>query len=117
MCTLAAAERAALAEEFARAGRELSGEPRVVCHRDYHSRNLMVHDGRLGVIDFQDARLGPDTYDLVSLLRDSYVELEPDRGRGAGCAVPDAGPGTAGLRRRRRRGFASASTRWPSSAT
>ena len=38
----------------------------------------MVLDGRLGVIDFQDARLGPDTYDLVSLLRDSYVGLEPD---------------------------------------
>ena len=56
---------------------ELSGEPRVVCHRDYHSRNLMVRDGRLAVIDFQDARLGPDTYDLASLLRDSYVGLEP----------------------------------------
>jgi aminoglycoside/choline kinase family phosphotransferase len=37
----------------------------------------MLHDGRLYVIDFQDARLGPDTYDLASLLRDSYVEL-PD---------------------------------------
>jgi aminoglycoside/choline kinase family phosphotransferase len=54
---------------------ELAVEPRVVCHRDYHSRNLMVRDGRLVVIDFQDARMGPDTYDLVSLLRDSYVEL------------------------------------------
>jgi aminoglycoside/choline kinase family phosphotransferase len=54
---------------------ELAAEPRVVCHRDYHSRNLMVRDGRLVVIDFQDARMGPDTYDLVSLLRDSYVEL------------------------------------------
>ena len=44
-------------------------------HRDYHSRNLMLHDGRLYVIDFQDARMGPDTYDLASLLRDSYVDL------------------------------------------
>ena len=35
----------------------------------------MLHDGRLYLIDFQDARLGPDTYDLVSLLRDSYVDL------------------------------------------
>jgi aminoglycoside/choline kinase family phosphotransferase len=57
---------------------ELAAEPRVLCHRDYHSRNLMLHDGRLCIIDFQDARMGPDTYDLVSLLRDSYVDL-PDR--------------------------------------
>lgn len=54
---------------------ELAAEPRVLCHRDYHSRNLMLHADRLYVIDFQDARLGPDTYDLVSLLRDSYVDL------------------------------------------
>lgn len=54
---------------------ELSAEPRVLCHRDYHSRNLMVSGGQLYVIDFQDARMGPDTYDLVSLLRDSYVDL------------------------------------------
>src|SRR5262249_32023540 len=49
--------------------------PRVLCHRDYHSRNLMLHDGSLYIIDFQDARMGPDTYDLVSLLRDSYVDF------------------------------------------
>ena len=54
---------------------ELAAEPRVLCHRDYHSRNLMLHDGQLYIIDFQDARMGPDTYDLVSLLRDSYVDL------------------------------------------
>ena len=53
---------------------ELAGEPRVLCHRDYHSRNLMLHDRRLYIIDFQDARMGPDTYDLASLLRDSYVD-------------------------------------------
>ncbi len=53
----------------------LAAEPRVVCHRDYHSRNLMVHGERLYMIDFQDARLGPDTYDLASLLRDSYVDI------------------------------------------
>ena len=75
--TLSTTERGALAEEFVRLATELSEEPRVVCHRDYHSRNLMVRGGRLAVIDFQDARLGPDTYDLVSLLRDSYVGLEP----------------------------------------
>lgn len=68
--------RAALAEEFSRIAEELVGEPRVLCHRDFHSRNLMLHRDRLVVIDFQDARLGPATYDLVSLLRDSYVELD-----------------------------------------
>ena len=58
---------------------ELAGEPRVLCHRDYHSRNLMLHDRRLYIIDFQDARMGPDTYDLASLLRDSYVDLPEER--------------------------------------
>ena len=65
----------ALREEFAALVDELASETRVLCHRDYHSRNLMVHEDRLFIIDFQDARMGPDTYDLVSLLRDSYVDL------------------------------------------
>jgi N-acetylmuramate 1-kinase len=73
--SLAAAERTALAEEWSAIAGELSTEPRVLCHRDYHSRNLMLHDDRLYIIDFQDARMGPDTYDLVSLLRDSYVDI------------------------------------------
>jgi aminoglycoside/choline kinase family phosphotransferase len=72
---LSDAERQALAVEWSAIASELAAEPRVLCHRDYHSRNLMLHDGRLYLIDFQDARLGPDTYDLVSLLRDSYVDL------------------------------------------
>ena len=72
---LSAVERTALAEEWRAIVDELSAEPRVLCHRDYHSRNLMVKDGRLHLIDFQDARLGPDTYDLASLLRDSYVDI------------------------------------------
>lgn len=55
--------------------RELAAEPRALCHRDFHSRNLMVRDDTLYLIDFQDARLGPDTYDLASLLRDSYVDV------------------------------------------
>jgi aminoglycoside/choline kinase family phosphotransferase len=71
----AARERDALRAEFANLVDELAGEPRVLCHRDYHSRNLMWRDERLCIIDFQDARLGPDTYDLASLLRDSYVDL------------------------------------------
>jgi N-acetylmuramate 1-kinase len=72
---LADAERTALAEEWAAIVRELAAEPRVLCHRDYHSRNLMLCDGSLYIIDFQDARMGPDTYDLASLLRDSYVDI------------------------------------------
>ena len=54
----------------------LSDQNRVFTHRDYHSRNIMVHSGKLKVIDFQDARMGPCQYDLVSLLKDSYVVLE-----------------------------------------
>ena len=73
--TLTAAQRSALSEEWRPIVEELASEPRVLCHRDYHSRNLMLHDGRLYMIDFQDARLGPDTYDLASLLRDSYVDI------------------------------------------
>jgi N-acetylmuramate 1-kinase len=67
--------REALSEEYAAIANELADEPRVLCHRDYHSRNLMLHNSRLYIIDFQDARMGPDTYDLVSLLRDSYVDF------------------------------------------
>ena len=72
---IAPAARDALREELAEVIEELAAEPRVLCHRDYHSRNLMFHDDRLYIIDFQDARMGPDTYDLASLLRDSYVDL------------------------------------------
>ncbi len=50
-------------------------QPQVFVHRDYHSRNLMLTDtGELGVIDFQDAVVGPITYDLVSLFRDCYID-------------------------------------------
>lgn len=52
-------------------------QPQVIVHRDYHSRNLMqdqADHSRLGVIDFQDAVIGAYTYDLVSLVRDAYVE-------------------------------------------
>lgn len=60
--------------------KKLSDEPRYIAHRDYHSRNLMLKFGKMRVIDFQDARLGPIQYDLVSLLHDSYVNLN-DRTR------------------------------------
>ena len=50
----------------------------VFVHRDFHSRNIMLTTKNdIGIIDFQDARMGPVTYDLVSLLRDVYVEFDP----------------------------------------
>jgi len=49
-------------------------QAQVYVHRDYHSRNLMLLDDGLGVLDFQDAVLGPFTYDLVSLLKDCYIK-------------------------------------------
>lgn len=52
-------------------------EPKYVCHRDYHSRNVMIKFNKVAVIDFQDARRGPIQYDLVSLVHDSYVGLNP----------------------------------------
>jgi N-acetylmuramate 1-kinase len=56
--------------------RAAAAHPPVLCHRDYHSRNLMVRpDGSLAMVDIQDARWGPDTYDIASLLRDAYVDL------------------------------------------
>jgi N-acetylmuramate 1-kinase len=54
-------------------------EPRVYVHRDYHSRNLMVSEPNPGVLDFQDAVVGPITYDLVSLLRDAYIAWDEER--------------------------------------
>jgi aminoglycoside/choline kinase family phosphotransferase len=65
-------------KEFQKIAEWMAVQPQVFTHRDYHSRNLMVDGERLGVIDFQDALMGPVTYDLASLLRDSYFELEED---------------------------------------
>ena len=56
----------------------LAEEERVFVHRDFHSRNLMTRRGNLMLIDFQDARMGPRQYDLVSLLKDSYVVLDEE---------------------------------------
>lgn len=55
----------------------ISSKPMVITHRDFHSRNLMVKDGELIFIDFQDARWGLPQYDLVSLLEDCYYDLSP----------------------------------------
>ncbi len=75
---LSVEDRSKLAEGFHSLAAQIASWPRVLCHRDYHSRNLMQHDGRLYWIDYQDARMGPATYDLASLLRDSYVSLDEE---------------------------------------
>ncbi|MBI4445133.1 MAG: phosphotransferase [Acidobacteria bacterium] len=62
---------ATINEEFARISGELAACRRVLCHRDYHVRNLMIREHTLFIIDFQDARQGPPSYDLASLLKDS----------------------------------------------
>lgn len=70
---LDAEDRHLLAALFAQLVQSALAQPRVYVHRDYHSRNLMVLDAGLGVIDFQDAVHGPFSYDLVSLLKDCYI--------------------------------------------
>jgi N-acetylmuramate 1-kinase len=68
-------ERNDLMQVYDRITAQCLAQPAVIVHRDYHSRNLMVTpDRNPGVLDFQDAVLGPITYDLVSLLRDAYIE-------------------------------------------
>ncbi len=58
---------------FLRLAENLSQHPYVLCHRDFHGQNIHVLNGTLYLIDYQDLRLGPDTYDLASLLRDRGV--------------------------------------------
>jgi aminoglycoside/choline kinase family phosphotransferase len=76
---LTPAEQRVVDVHFDAIARRLAAEPAGFTHRDYQSRNLMVgREGELVVIDFQDALLGPRQYDLVALLRDSYVALPMD---------------------------------------
>ena len=62
--------------EFTQINQAISARKKVFTHRDFHSRNIVVKQGELVVIDFQDARLGLPQYDLVSLLEDCYYELD-----------------------------------------
>ncbi|HJU06032.1 MAG TPA: phosphotransferase [Nitrospiraceae bacterium] len=97
------ADEQAVRSEFQKIAESLAALPRVFTHRDYHSRNLMVDGSRLGVIDFQDALMGPAVYDLASLLRDAYIALDESlidnllayyldqmRGRGIECSDREA---------------------------
>lgn len=76
-------------------------QPKVYVHRDFIVRNLMLQKGRPGVLDFQDALYGPIAYDLVSLLRDAFIEWDEEfvldiviryweQARAAGLPVPSA---------------------------
>jgi aminoglycoside/choline kinase family phosphotransferase len=77
---LAESERQALEAVFERILAINLAEPKVFVHRDYHSRNLMHvgSSGNPGIIDFQDAVYGPISYDMVSLLKDAYIEWDED---------------------------------------
>ncbi len=104
-CDLSVEDRASMADGFHRLCTEISSWPRVLTHRDFHSRNLMSYGDALYWIDFQDARMGPAHYDLASLLRDSYVELDeefvadhPAQPEGAGhVRLPGNGEGKSRL--------------------
>lgn len=62
-----------LVPQFRRLANNLTQHPYVLCHRDYHGQNIHILNNILFIIDYQDLRMGPDTYDLASLLRDRGV--------------------------------------------
>lgn len=62
-----------LRQAFTRLARKLTHHPYVLCHRDYHGQNIHIYNDQIIVIDYQDLRMGPDTYDLASLARDRGV--------------------------------------------
>ncbi len=77
--TLDETQHAVLDVAFNRLIQSALEQPKVFVHRDYHSRNLMVTRHNPGILDFQDAVCGPVTYDLVSLLRDCYIDWPDQR--------------------------------------
>ena len=97
--TLTPAQQTSLDTVFEHILSNTLAQPQVAVHRDYHSRNLMVmQQGNPGILDFQGAMFGPLTYDLVSLLRDAYIEWNEEqvldwairyweRARNAGLAI------------------------------
>lgn len=73
-CDLNLAESACLKQTYQDLIAHIKSQPQVMVHRDFHSRNLMIVGDGLGVLDFQDAVLGPVTYDIASLFRDCYID-------------------------------------------
>lgn len=77
--TLTDEQNASLQKVFEAILANVTAQPQVFVHRDFHSRNLMVLDkGNPGIIDFQGAMYGPLTYDVVSMLRDAYVQWDEE---------------------------------------
>ena len=73
--TLGSAQTTVIDAVFSQLADNALEQPQVCVHRDYHSRNLMITEqNNPGILDFQDAVIGPVTYDLVSLLRDCYID-------------------------------------------
>jgi aminoglycoside/choline kinase family phosphotransferase len=102
--TLNDKQQADLLKTFEVLNRNILAQTQVYVHRDYHSRNLMVCSSELGanpgILDFQDAVYGAITYDLVSLLKDAYIEWDEEQvidwavrywqgARKAGLKIPD----------------------------
>jgi len=77
--TLSPAQQDSLEKIFALLVQSALAQPAVYVHRDYMPRNLMVCEPNPGVLDFQDAVLGPISYDMVSLLRDAFISWEEER--------------------------------------
>ena len=77
---LEAEEFICLKQVFKLIAEHIDSQPKYFVHRDYHSRNLMypMESGMPGILDFQDAVHGPVSYDLVSLLKDAYIEWDED---------------------------------------
>ncbi len=75
---LSPADLAGLDDDLARVGEAVLAQPTVFMHRDFQSQNILLRDGRARIVDFQGARRGPYAYDLMSLLRDAYVDLGAD---------------------------------------
>jgi aminoglycoside/choline kinase family phosphotransferase len=79
--TLSPSQQDVLQQTFDLLNRNILAQGQVYVHRDYHSRNLMLCDGNEnpGILDFQDAVYGAISYDLVSLLKDAYIQWEEER--------------------------------------
>ena len=77
--SLTSGQTLALEGIFAVLAKSALAQPSVYVHRDYMPRNLMLSDPNPGVLDFQDAVMGPITYDMVSLLRDAFITWEEER--------------------------------------
>jgi N-acetylmuramate 1-kinase len=73
---LDAATAMAIQQDFKALCAELAARPRVLTHRDYHTRNLMIKDDEMFIIDHQDARMGPASYDVASFLSDPYAAID-----------------------------------------